>query len=122
MVAYPGNQQGGGVAFTQETPKYFRRLKSRVETREEVWVYWECNGRDEFSRIGNIGMGGIFIETLKKGMIDFKTKIDFLSQEGHIKAEAAIRHALPNKGLGLKFTAVSDSDRRRLEALIKRLS
>jgi hypothetical protein len=104
-----------------ETPKYFRRLKTRVETREEVWVYWDCNGRDEFSRIRNIGMGGIFIETVKKGAVGAKTKIDFLDQQGHIRAEAAIRHATP-VGLGLKITAVGDSDRRRLEALIKRLS
>lgn len=110
------------MQFQQEATKYFRRLKTRVETREEVWVYWNCNGRDEFSRIRNIGMGGVFIETSKSGTVGAKTKVDFLAQEGHIRAEAAVRHAKPNTGLGLKFTAVSDSDRRRLEALIKRLS
>jgi hypothetical protein len=110
------------VTSAQEKPKYFRRLKTRYETREEVWVYWDCNGRDEFSRIRNISIGGIFLETSRKGTVGVKTKLDFLSQEGRIRAEAAIRHTTPNKGVGLKFTAVSDSDRRRLEALINRLS
>jgi PilZ domain len=106
----------------QEVPKYFRRLKTRVETREEVWVCWSHDGRDQFSKIRNIGMGGIFIETAYKAPVGVKTKIDFLAQEGHITAEAAVRHANPKKGLGMKFTAVSDADRRRLEALIKRLT
>ena len=105
-----------------QRPKFYRRLTARVEAREEAWIYWNYDGRDEFSRITNVGMGGIFIETTKAGKIGAKTKIDFLAGEGHIKAEAVIRHCKPTKGLGLKFTAVADADRRRLETFIKRLS
>jgi hypothetical protein len=110
------------VPFNQELPKYFRRLKTRIKPREEVWVYWRCDDRDEFSRINNICLGGIFIETPKRTAVGVTTKINFLAQEGTIKAEAAVCHVKPSKGLGLKFTAVSDSNRHRLEALINRLS
>lgn len=106
----------------QQRPRYFRRLSARIEAREDAWVYWNCDGHDEFSRIRNVGVGGIFIETPKASKVDAKTKIHFLAGEGQIKAEAVVRHCKPNHGLGLKFTNLGDTDRRRLEVFIKRLS
>jgi hypothetical protein len=49
------------------------------------------------------------------------TKIDFLVQEGQIKADATVRHLKPATGMGLEFTAVPDADRTRLGMLITRL-
>ena len=48
-------------------------------------------------------------------------KLEFLVQEGQIRADAVVRRAEPGGGLGMKFTAVSEEDRARLEALISRL-
>jgi hypothetical protein len=47
--------------------------------------------------------------------------LEFLVQEGQITAEAVVRRAEPGRGLAMKFTAVSEEDRLRLEALINRL-
>ncbi len=98
-----------------------RRLSSRVEAKSDVWVYWEWSHRKDISRIRNLGMGGLFLETnqpLHKGM---KTRLHFLVDEGQIRAEAAVQHVTPGKGLGLRFTAVHQQDRAQLAALLTRL-
>jgi hypothetical protein len=48
-------------------------------------------------------------------------KLHFLVDEGQIRAEAAVQHAAPGKGLGLRFTAVHQQDRPQLAALLTRL-
>jgi len=42
-------------------------------------------------------------------------------QEGQIRADAVVRHVQSGKGLGLKFTALSEQDRPKLSALLTRL-
>lgn len=92
-----------------------------MEATTDVWVYWECNHRKDVSRVRNVGMGGIFLETrspLPKGI---KAKFHFLVDEGQIRAEAAVQHVTPGKGLGMRFTAVHQQDRAQLAALVSRL-
>jgi PilZ domain-containing protein len=66
-------------------------------------------------------MGGLFIETPKPKPTDAVTKLNFLVEEGQIRAEAVVRHAKANSGLGLKFVAITEDDRPRLAALVTRL-
>ena len=86
-----------------------------------VWVYWRCNGRDETARVRNVSLGGLFVETPKSKAVGMTAKVDFLVQEGQIRAGAVVRHVEPGRGLGLKFTAVSDADRPHFIALLNRL-
>jgi len=99
-----------------------RRSTSRINnTPEGVWVYWQCNGRDEASRVDNLSLGGLFVETAKPGPVGSTVKLDFLVEEGQIRAEAIVRRAEPVRGLGLKFTAINDGDRSRMAALMNRI-
>jgi len=98
-----------------------RRFNSRVETFEGVWVYWRCGGRDDTSRVRNLSLGGLFIETATSNGVGSAANLDFLVQEGQIRTDAVVRRVEPSRGLGLKFTAVSAEDRSRLAALISRL-
>jgi hypothetical protein len=66
-------------------------------------------------------MGGLFVETEKAREVDATIRLDFLVQEGQIRAEAVVRHAKPGSGLGLKFTAMAEEDGPRLTALVTRL-
>jgi hypothetical protein len=66
-------------------------------------------------------MGGLFVETSKSRDVGATVELEFLVQEGQIRAEAVVRRAEPSRGLAMKFTVVSDEDRPRLEALISRL-
>ena len=98
-----------------------RRLSSRVTTKDSVWVYWECEGRAETSAVQDISLGGVFLITPKTKPIDAKAELHFLVQEGQIRTEAVVRHLEPARGLGMKFTAVKDSDRPQLIRLMTRL-
>ncbi len=98
-----------------------RRLTSRVPAPEDVWVYWQCQRREDVSRVRDMSMGGLFIETPEPKAEGVLTRLNFLVQEGQIRADAVVRHAKPGVGLGLKFTALSEQDRPKLAALLTRL-
>ena len=104
----------------QNTTTPSRRVNSRLVIAEDVWVCWHANGRDDVSRVRDVSLGGLFLQTPAQRPIGAATKLDFLVSEGQIRADAVIRH-VSRGGLGLKFTALSDSDRPRLAALLRRL-
>ena len=76
---------------------------------------------DEVSSVRDLSAGGLFIATPSPRPVGMKAKLDFLVQEGQIRAEAIVRHIEPHKGLGLKFTAVTEQDWPHLAALLTRL-
>jgi hypothetical protein len=88
---------------------------------QDVWICWQCNGRDDVSRVRDLSLGGLFLETSSSRAIGTPTKVDFLVGEGQIRADAVVRHVVPGRGLGLKFTAVVEQDRRKFAALMRRL-
>ncbi len=98
-----------------------RRLTSRVPAPSDVWVYWQCHGREDVSCVRDMSMGGLFIETPQPRAEGVLTRLHFLVQEGQIRADAVVRHAKSGVGLGLKFTALSEQDRPKLAALLTRL-
>jgi PilZ domain len=98
-----------------------RRFNSRIPATQDVWVCWQCNGRDDISRVRDLSLGGLFLETSVLRAIGSPTKIDFLVGEGQIRTDAVVRHVLRGQGLGLKFTAVTEQDRPKFAALVRRL-
>ncbi len=86
----------------------------------DVWVSWRSNGRKETSRVRDLSLGGLFVETAKSTGVGASVKLYFLVQEGQIGAEAVVRH-VKSGGLGLKLSAIGDEDQKRLKALITRL-
>ena len=107
------------MSYSVSSPS--RRFNSRLTPPREVWVYWSCNGREDVSRIRDLSLGGVFLETKLPRSIGASAKIDFLVDEGQIRADAVVRHVAPTRGLGLKFTAVTEQDRRKFAALMRRL-
>ena len=100
---------------------YSRRMASRIETMGDVWVCWRCEGMDDVSRVCDLSVGGLFLSTPVPPPVGSKAKLDFLVQEGQIRAEAVVRHHGPGGGLGLKFTAITDKDCPQLVALLNRI-
>lgn len=103
------------------SPSFSRRRTSRVVTAEPVSVYWRCNGRDDVSPVRDLSFGGLFIKTHTPRPVGAAASIDFLVQEGQIRADAIVRQVQPPSGMGLRFTAIPEGDRSRLGALITRL-
>ena len=96
-------------------------MTSRIPAPGDVWVYWDCDGREDVSRVRDMSMGGLFIETEDPKTAGTLTRLHFLVQEGQIRADAVVRHAKSGIGLGLRFTALSEQDRPKLAALLARL-
>ena len=98
-----------------------RRLTSRVPAPGDVWVYWKCRGQEDVSTVRDMSMGGLFIETAEARAEGVQVRLHFLVQEGQIRAEAVVRHIQSGKGLGLKFSALSEEDRPKMAALLTRV-
>jgi len=96
-------------------------MSSRVGVTEDVWVLWQCNGKEDISRIGDLSTGGLFLQTPIAKPVGHSVRLHFLVQEGEIKAEGVIRHIERGSGLGVKFLALNDQGRPRLAALLTRL-
>src|SRR5256885_11785518 len=97
---------------------YSRRMVSRVETGDDVWVYWNCCGTDDVSRVCDLSVGGLFLSTPSPRPVGEKVKLDFLVREGQIRIEAVVQHLIPNGGVGFKFTAINDRGWPNLAALM----
>jgi hypothetical protein len=117
-IVYAGGKLGPRVLY-RNSPS--RRMTSRIEVSEDTWVYWNCRGRADVSRVRDLSPTGLFLETPRQFPANAETKLHFLVQEGEISAQAVIRHARPGTGLGLKFVSVREEHRRQLVALINRL-
>ncbi len=109
------------MAAAQVGPLYSRRMISRIATYEDVWVCWRCEGIEDVSRVCDLSVGGLFLSTTSPRRMGARAKIDFLVPEGQIRAEAVVQHLIPNGGLGLKFTAITDQDCPNLLALMNRI-
>jgi hypothetical protein len=96
-------------------------MSSRIETLGDVWVYWRCQGLDDVSRVCDLSVGGLSLSTPAPPPVGASAKLDFLVQEGQIRAEAVVRYHIPGGGLGLKFTAITDKDCPQLVALLNRI-
>jgi hypothetical protein len=105
----------------QQSVSFSRRHTSRVETPDGVWVYWGCGRRDDTSRVRNLSLGGLFVETREPNVVGASARLEFLVQEGAIRAEAVVRHVASGRGVGLKFTAIRDEDCPHLAALLNRV-
>jgi hypothetical protein len=105
---------GGDKSFS-------RRLTSRIVVVEDTWVYWQCKGRDDISRVRDLSPKGLFIETPKQFPANTVTEVHFLVQEGGISAQAEVRHARAGSGLGLKFISLREEHQRPFAALMTRL-
>jgi c-di-GMP-binding flagellar brake protein YcgR len=98
-----------------------RRVTPRVEVPEGVWVYWQCHGHVDTSRVRDMSLGGLFVETAKPTPVGAPAEVDFLVQEGQIRVKTVVRHVAHGRGVGMKFAAVSERDRTNLASLISRL-
>lgn len=98
-----------------------RRHHERVGTPQGVWVVWRCGRVEDTSRVRDVSVGGLFIETLKSCPVDATVTLHFLVEDGEITADATVRYVKTGSGLGLKFKNVRTEDQGRFATMIKRL-
>ena len=98
-----------------------RRHHNRVDTPHGVYVIWRCGRMEDTSRVRDLSVGGLFIETRKVCPADAKVELHFLVQDGEVRASATVRYVMVGSGLGLKFKTVRTEDQARFAAMVKRL-
>ncbi|MGH9967774.1 MAG: PilZ domain-containing protein [Pyrinomonadaceae bacterium] len=95
-----------------------RRKQGRVPALIEV-IWKGASGRYE-SRTGDLNLGGCFVDTIAQveigEIVQFKLR---LPSEEWIEVQGEVVYSYPNTGFGVRFTNMTDSDRKRLEWLIK---
>ena len=98
-----------------------RRRHRRVETPQGVWAIWRCGRTEDTSRVKDLSVGGLFIETRKVCPIGATVELHFLVQDGEIRANATVRYVKTGSGLGLQFETVRSEDQTRFAKMVKRL-
>jgi hypothetical protein len=111
----------GQEVILKKLVAHSRRHHKRVETPQGVWAVWRCGRIEDTSRIRDLSVGGVFIETLRVCPLDATVDLHFLVEDGEVRASATVRYVMPGKGLGLQFKAVKSEDQGRFSNMIKRI-
>src|SRR5208283_3258471 len=77
-----------------------RRHNKRVETPQGVWVLWRCGRTEDTSRVKDLSVGGLFIETSKVCPVDATVELHFLVEDGERPRAASNRRELRVATLG----------------------
>ena len=85
-------------------------------------MYWRSEGLEDTSPVRDLSVGGLFLETGETRALGTTINLEFLVQEGAIRAAGVVRHAEPGRGMELKFTSVRGKDLQHLVELVNRSS
>ena len=98
-----------------------RRHHKRVDDPQGVLIDWRCEHCQDTSRVRDISVGGLFIETKKNAPIDATVELNFLVEDGGIDAKATVRYVPPGVGVGLQFKNVRTEDQDHFAAMMRRI-
>ena len=76
-----------------ESYSYDVVVSSLLARPQDVWVCWNCNGREDVSLVRDLSLGGLFLLTRWRRVIGTPMKVDFLVREGQVTcARSAHKH------------------------------
>ena len=96
-----------------------RRKQPRVLAPKELIVAWRAGAQQGVSRLGAVGLGGLFLKTPKPASMG--STIDLLIQvspRNEVRARASVCNVDPEKGMGVKFVQMRGEDRARLNQFL----
>src|ERR1700680_524383 len=91
-----------------------RRQYVRFPGPKGILVGWKTAGRSTVSRLGTIGLGGLFLCTATPPAAGSTIELVFDLTTGEIRARAEVRSSAPGRGMGIKFVQMRPEDRARL--------
>jgi hypothetical protein len=97
------------------------RRYARIGLPRGMTVAWQAGGARIVSRVGTLGLGGLFVYTKKAAAVGEVLKLVFDVPGGEVRARAVVRSVVPGKGMGIEFTAMQPEARARLTQLLRRL-
>ncbi len=98
-----------------------QRRFERIALPKGMRVAWHSGGEHQTSRIGTLGMAGVFICVPSPPPVGTNVKLAFQVPGGAVTAEAVVRSVEPDKGMGVEFTKVGPRGSLLLQQLLKRL-
>ena len=79
---------------------------------------WKSARGRTVSRLGTIGLGGLFLCTATPPAAGSTIELVFDLTTGEIRARAVVRTSTPGRGMGIKFVQMRPEDRARLNHLL----
>jgi hypothetical protein len=106
--------------MVRSTGKENRRA-ARVAVPKGLWVAWQGEGSRNVSRVRDLSVGGVFIQTPLSVAIGTELELLFALPEGEARINGIVRYADGRNGIGVQFTRMGTADRARVEELLRRL-
>ncbi len=97
------------------------RRYPRIPTPKGVWVSWQHDGAQHVSRVRDLNIGGLFIESQTPPKLGASITLLFSVPEGEIRSSAIVRNVTPGEGMGVQFVAMTQEHAVRLQTLFSRL-
>lgn len=98
-----------------------RRRYPRIGIPRGLYVAWSSHGERTVSRVGTIGLGGLFIRTEAPPPVGERLQLVFEVPDGIVRAACIVRNSEPKIGMGVEFTSMNAEARARLSHLLRRL-
>jgi hypothetical protein len=97
-----------------------RRSHPRVYAPKGMIVAWRSGTQQGVSRMGTMGIGGIFLHTPEPPEKGATLELLFdIATGAEVRARAVVRNSRPGKGMGVKFVHMRAEDRSRLNQFVK---
>ena len=81
---------------------------------------WDGSGIKSRARTVDISATGCFIDTLGQVEVGETLNLKFTVPDGeYISVQGVVKYQMLSLGFGVRFTRIADSDRLRLDALLK---
>jgi PilZ domain-containing protein len=105
------------VATTNDLRRY-----PRFNPPQPTFSAWQSANQRYVSRVGNLGLGGLFIRTPEPPPLGTLIQLLLDTSEGEIRARAEVKSTRRKEGMGVKIVAMQQDDRARFARWLKRLS
>jgi PilZ domain-containing protein len=99
-----------------------KRRFLRAKLPKGMLVAWQHSGGRSVSRVGTLGLGGLFIATPNPVPVGTVIKIVFDVPGGEVRARAIVKNVKAAQGMAVGFIEMGYADRARLDQLVKKLA
>ena len=103
---------------TITTSRQNRRRYTRVKAPKGLFVAWQGADKRVVSRVGTLGLGGLFVYTPNPPPVDTIINLFFDLHPGDVRARAVVRSSKPGEGMGVEFMQMRAEDRGRLNQFL----
>jgi PilZ domain len=105
-----------------ETQHKDLRNHPRILAPKELVVVWRSGDLRGASRLGTVGLGGLFLKTSKPAAAGSAVELVIQVSPGtpgtDVRTRAVVHNVKPGEGMGLKFVQMRGEDRLRLNQFL----